>query len=252
MPQTLAHISDLHIGQSDAQLQAVIALHSCIQALKVDHILVTGDITDNGRISEYQAFKAIFADEIKAGIVTVLPGNHDRHGDEVSKEMMNNERLITTHYPGLLLLTVDTSGPHNRYRFLSHGKINHRLIRQIEQALKQAKPGELVILGLHHHIIAQPEEYKLEKIASWFGSLTARELQLGPELIKKIGGHCDLILHGHRHIPLETTLPYPKRELRIYNAGTSPALKKFRLFTFDGGKLIKKPEWIDCSNSATV
>ena len=46
------------------------------------------------------------------------------------------------------------------------------------------------------------------------------ELERGRELLARIRGRCDLVLHGHRHVPSAHTLfAGEPRPLGLYNAG---------------------------------
>jgi hypothetical protein len=72
----------------------------------------------------------------------------------------------------------------------------------------------------------------------------ASELALGAELVRRVQGRCDLILHGHRHVPHERDLgPLQGRGLRIYNSGSSIELGSFRVFRHASGRLVGEPTW---------
>jgi len=241
--RTIVHLSDLHIGHSPERLRLVRSLRDRIRLLDVDHVLVTGDTTDHGREEEYRQFQDVFSEFIETQRLTVLPGNHDRTGQEIAKRIMPDQRVDIIQRDGLHLVRVDTTGPHNRCRVFSHGKIDQQIIRDIDQAVSQAVPESLVIVSLHHHLVPQPEDLWIEKLATFLSLPYARELRLGKELAQHLVGRCDLVLHGHRHKPLETHIATTPRALTIYNAGSSTELGKFRVFRYGGGRLIGNPEW---------
>jgi 3',5'-cyclic AMP phosphodiesterase CpdA len=70
---TIAHLSDLHFG--DACPRALDAAREALEGLAPDCIVVTGDVTQAGRRSEFQAAADWFA-RLSAPLV-VCPGNHD-------------------------------------------------------------------------------------------------------------------------------------------------------------------------------
>jgi 3',5'-cyclic AMP phosphodiesterase CpdA len=70
---TIAHLSDMHFGAADAEQLA--RLQEGLAEDAVDHILVTGDLTQSGRKVEFEAARAWFD---KVGLpATAIPGNHD-------------------------------------------------------------------------------------------------------------------------------------------------------------------------------
>ncbi|HJZ87558.1 MAG TPA: metallophosphoesterase [Polyangia bacterium] len=242
--RTLAHLSDLHIGASAAGDRAAEALCAALCAQRVDHVVATGDITHRGRRSELDRFRALFAPLLAAGRLTVVPGNHDRWNDDISDALMPGAPVQVASAPGLHLVCVDSSGPHNRSIWISHGNLCAATIDQIAKALERAPRGALTALLLHHHLVAQPEESSLERLAAFLGWPDVGELNLGAELLARIRGRCDLVLHGHRHVPRALT-PWPEdaRPLHMFNAGSSTGLGRFRVFAHLQGQLLGVPTW---------
>ena len=244
MSLTIAHISDLHIGESPDRLRDAGALYKRIKELGVDYVFVTGDVTNNGLVHQSDQFQELFADFVSSNRLMVVPGNHDRLGDGVARLMMGNKRVKIIKKDGMHVVAVDTTAPHNRFYLLAHGRLDRPLMRSIEKAVAAADPGEAVIVALHHHVLQQEEDLWLEKVSSFFRLPMALELAMGHQLVQKLLGRCDLILHGHRHKPLATHIEAAKRALGVYNAGASAQLKKFRLFRFVNGKPFGTPQWI--------
>jgi 3',5'-cyclic AMP phosphodiesterase CpdA len=233
--KTLAHLSDLHIGlgpRVDAAAEKLVA-----SLEHVDHVVVTGDVTHRGRRAELERFREIFAP--LAGRLTLVPGNHDRLGEDAGAEIMGNERVHVASRPGLHLVLADSTGPHNRSRFMSHGRLSAEDLREIEAALDRRPAGALAVLLLHHHPLPLPDEDVYEKLVTWLGLPQASELAGGWDLIERVTGRCDLILHGHKHIPSS----YRTAELGVYNAGSSTELGRARLFRHRGGVLQGRPQW---------
>ncbi len=238
----LAHLSDLHLGKSPRHAATSLALREAVINHGVDHTIITGDITEHGKASEYDTFKKIFSNLLESGRVTVVPGNHDRLGDEVAKDMMEGQVVLTVR-SGLHLISVDSTGSHNRWRHASHGKISAQLIARITELVEQALPSDFVAVALHHHLLPLPEDLWVEKISGLLRLPFASELKLGRKLLERLQNKCDVVLHGHRHQAMEKTLP-GVRDLRLYNAGSSTMLKGFRLFDIENGRLLTPPVWI--------
>ncbi|MBI4139126.1 metallophosphoesterase [Candidatus Uhrbacteria bacterium] len=245
MSRTIAHLSDLHFDLSEARLKQAESLRDRLRERRVDHVLVTGDVTENGRALEYDQFKRVFEEFLDGGSCTVIPGNHDRLGHEVAKDMMENQRMCIVRRPGLYLIAVDTTGPHNRWSFFPHGTLARWTIKRIARAIEDAGREDFVVVAMHHHVVPLPEENWMEKLAAMFRTRFAAELTLGQYLIRRLHGRCDLLLHGHRHVPMETRLP-GRRTLRVVNGGSSTQQNGFRIFRFSGRELRGEPEWVEC------
>ena len=213
----------------------------------VDHVVVTGDITDGGRAHELAAFRRTFAPLMELGRLTVIPGNHDRLGDDAGGSFMSGKRVDTVEIPGAFLVRVDSTGPHNRTSILAgHGVVCERVLDEISGALDRAPPGKLVALLLHHHPVCLPEESFLERLSNTFNLPFAAELTLGDELLRRALGRCDLVLHGHRHVPSARILaPSGPRPLRVYNAGCTTHRLGMNVFTHAAGLLWDEPRWLE-------
>jgi 3',5'-cyclic AMP phosphodiesterase CpdA len=237
---------------SPVRYAAAQALRDAIVVNHIDHVVVTGDVTEDGRIVEFNQFNEIFGSLRKAGQLSVVPGNHDCRGDAVGKQMMPTERVVTSSHDGMHLIRIDSTAPHNRFSWASHGKISATSCADVERSLESAKKGDFVVVAVHHHLLPLPEETFLEKISARFGFPYAKELLLGRSLLERLRGRVDLVLHGHRHVPSETVIGDGRRDVRVYNAGSSTALGRFRVFSHDQGALVGNPQWVDSDvNSRT-
>jgi len=251
--RTLAHLSDLHIGLSPVSDAAAAALVDLLIAHRVDHVVVTGDITHRGRASELERFRELFAPLLSGGRVTVVPGNHDRLGDDVSADIMPGGTVSVAAPAGLHLVQLDSSGPHNRAAWLTHGSVDGETIDAVVAAFDAAPPDRVAVLLLHHHLLPLPEESPLERLAAFLGWPHVGELDLGEQLLLRLRGRCDLVLHGHRHRPHAQGLwKHDARPLEVYNAGSSTALGRVRLFSHGGGLLARQPVWLDGMPAAVL
>lgn len=165
---------------------------------------------------------------------------------------MNGQRVCVKQMPGLYLVRVDSTGEHNRSIHRSHGELCAKVLGQVDSALGIARPNSLVILLLHHHVLPLPEEGFLERMSTLLGWPFASELPLGLELLRLAEGRCDLVLHGHRHVPRAMRLTRESgRSLDILNAGSTTELSRFRLFSHRAGALLGPPRWVRFQESAS-
>src|SRR3990172_9572632 len=97
---TLAHVSDLHLGVPGAERATASVCESLVEA-GVDHVMVTGDVTQRGRTREWEQFQRAFAPLLEAGRVTLVPGNHDRADEDVASLIMPDQRVPVAEHEGL-------------------------------------------------------------------------------------------------------------------------------------------------------
>jgi len=245
MIQTLAHLSDLHIGRSPANDVEVARAVDALLEGGIDHVVLSGDVSERGRAHEYARFVQLFAPLAQAGRLTVVPGNHDRLGDDLGARLRKGARVQADAVNGVYIVRVDSTGPHNRFLLAGHGDLCDAVLADIERAVAAAPPQHLVVVTMHHHPLPLPEETFPELLATRIGLPYATELRLGKTLLTRLRGRCDLVLHGHRHVPQERVLfDGDARPLGLYNAGSSPALGRFRVFAHAAGKLCGQPGWL--------
>ena len=222
---TLAHLSDLHFGQGPAREAMARALCQALVESAIDHVVVTGDVTHKGRDVEMSLFLDVFAPLLRQGRLTVVPGNHDRVGDDAGRALMKGRRVAVEEHPGLYLVLVDSTAEHNRSYWACHGELTRRMLDEVDAALDAAPERSLVAVLMHHHLVELPVEGWLERMSERLRLPYSGELQLGRELLERVQGRCDLVLHGHRHVPREIHLfTDTRRPLALYNAGSSTEL----------------------------
>ena len=71
--RTIAHLSDLHFGRSDAAVADALSVH--VRSLKPDVVVISGDLTQRAREREYQQ-AADFLRLLPSPQI-IVPGNHD-------------------------------------------------------------------------------------------------------------------------------------------------------------------------------
>jgi 3',5'-cyclic-AMP phosphodiesterase len=233
--RTLAHLSDLHLGRSDGDTWALRAMVAAILEAGVDQVVVTGDVTEHGRLDELATFQRLTAP--LGDRLTVVPGNHDRLGDDVGRLLMRG-RVAVDARPGLHLVRLDSTAPHNRRWLDAHGRLTDEDVDAVAAAVGQARPGDLVAVLLHHHVHPLPGDDVWERLAGLVGLPWTAELQAGPVMLERVRGRCDLVLHGHRHVPAELVLDGEgPRPLRVVNAGSTTRIGHARLFVHAAGRV---------------
>jgi 3',5'-cyclic AMP phosphodiesterase CpdA len=75
----IAHISDLHTGQSVMRDALITRQIASIRESNIDHLIITGDLTQSGRQNEFEKIVAILDHHgfNSSDKLTVMPGNHD-------------------------------------------------------------------------------------------------------------------------------------------------------------------------------
>ena len=241
-----AHISDLHIGRSEQNDADAARLCAALVESNVDYVIATGDLTHRGMRRELDVYEQTFAPLIADGRLISVPGNHDCLGEDVSGAIMSGPRVQAAVHPGLYVVRVNSTAPHNRSWLNGHGSLDDADLDAIDVALDAAPAGHLVVIALHHHVLPMPEEHAMERLSSWLGFIYTTELRRGRDLLVRVRGRCDLVLHGHRHVPRSARLFGPPRPMHIFNAGSSTELARVRVFTHNGtGHLLGSPLWLD-------
>ncbi len=178
----IAHISDLHLTGGNFVKEWGENLIKILEKIKPDVIVITGDLTDDGYIHEYEIAKA-YVERIE-GIKIVVPGNHDARnkGYEIFEE------FFETRYPfyegqEIAILGIDSSEPD-----IDDGHIGRENYLMIEEKLKGNK---MKMLALHHHLIPIPGTGRERNIP----------IDAGDVLNLCIKLDVDFVLSGHKHLP---------------------------------------------------
>ncbi len=241
----IAHVSDLHIGRDARTDEAAWAVAEAIEDAGIGAVVLTGDVTNRGRTGELETFRSMFGRSLAGGRMWVVPGNHDRLCDGAGASFMRSARVCVERRPGLHVVRLDSTGPHNRHLLAAHGQLTLADLDAVDSALEAAPEGALTVLALHHHLLPLPGDGPVERIAHVLGLTHVAELPLGAALLARIQGRCDLVLHGHRHVPAEVVLGAgSERPLRVLNAGATGELGSFRVLSVRGDR-IARAEWLE-------
>jgi Icc protein len=179
----IAHISDLHCG---AEFQASVFGKAVeeINSLDPDAVVVTGDITDNGLVSQYRDAKKRLATVLCKNIV-VTSGNHDYRstGYLLFAHVFGPRRTVTIG--NVVMIVVGTARPER-----DEGEIGHRQVVWLQRSLKRYKRKRKLVI-MHHHLIQVPDT----------GPDNIPIVDAGDALRALVRSKADLVLGGHRHRP---------------------------------------------------
>jgi Icc protein len=217
----LVQLSDLHIGGAYFKQKIFDTLVNEVNEVKPDAIIITGDLTDEGLISQFRRASV----EIKrltdiCPNVIVLPGNHDyRHtGYLLFKKFFPSSRSFSSspsnvyRFNRTLIITLATARPDR-----DEGEVGHRQNLWLEKILSDENYKKMTkIIAMHHHLIGVPDTGTDKIVIVDAGDILRTCLQY----------EVDLVLCGHKHRPWLWNL----ETLDIAYAGTASSTR-FRGFT---------------------
>lgn len=244
----LAHCSDLHLLSHDGarwldlankrwigamnllsnrsrhyHVEAFDDMIADLNALGVEHVLCTGDVTNLALRQEFAFARGKF-DQLanSARDITVIPGNHDAYvaeGVPLFAEMFGE--LATTdpgwawtaadahedgddlHWPivrvrgALALIGLSTS--RQTPWFTAYGRVGDGQLARLKQALSDPRLADKVrVVAIHHPPAGPRAESKIRGL---------RDHQAFADVIAETGA--DLIVHGHEHRDMTESLPGP-------------------------------------------
>lgn len=213
----LLQISDTHFGTEQAPV--VEALVRLARAQAPDVVVLSGDITQRARTSQFRDARA-FLDRLAAPALLVIPGNHDI-------ALFNLAARFFAPYAGhlrvfgpelepqfessdLLVLALNTTRPWRH----TDGEVSAEQIERVARRLGAAGAGQLRIVVVHQPV-AVTQASDEENLLHGREAAVRRWAAAG----------CDLILGGHIHLPfvmpLSERYPALAREMWAVQAGTA-------------------------------
>jgi 3',5'-cyclic AMP phosphodiesterase CpdA len=227
---TVAHISDLHLPfepklapaqrLSKRQLSAwawrrrrsihreeiLSSLTADLRASALDHIVVTGDLTNFALPEEFAQAASWLEALTSADRISVVPGNHDALVAVAQAEGLGRWRAWTTRagdwpfvhrHEELSLIGLNSARP--TAPLLARGRIGAPQLARLEAVLNaEAHAGRIRVVLVHHPVA--------RGAVGWRRALSDRaELQA---VIERAGA--ELVLHGHAHNARFDALPGPQ------------------------------------------
>jgi 3',5'-cyclic AMP phosphodiesterase CpdA len=193
MKLTLLHISDLHFGPPYLPRVGA-ALLRIAPSLNMDAIVVSGDLTQRAKRSEFED-AAVFLGQLSKAPLIVVPGNHDvplyrlvervfapygmyqQHIDVELDRVWNLESAI--------IVALNSTSP---YRAISNGRIHKDQLDFCERAFSDA-PNEAVRIVVSHHHFSPAPDYERDQ--------TMPKAKRAMNCF--VGMRVELILGGHLH-----------------------------------------------------
>lgn len=257
----IAHISDLHLLEADHRSRrgvralrlSVISAHRALdaddrvtrarQALAaahaagVDHVVITGDITEDGTTAQFELFAELLQSSgLAPSRVTLVPGNHD---------LIDREEAWARALEGPLRAFRDTSPtgedvvvgdvalvPLNtafyQHWLFSAGRLGPRAQGSVDAAVdRHRRQGRALVLVQHHPVTAHPS-----RVVQWVDGL--RDHARVRSVLDEEHVH---VIHGHIH----------RSRDRAFGASRSPQVfcaravvdgdDPVRVYASDGGAL---------------
>jgi 3',5'-cyclic AMP phosphodiesterase CpdA len=233
----IAHISDLHVlalegavpfrllnkratGYANIRLtrghvhksHIVRAIAARLCASKVDHVIISGDVSNLALEAEFEAVRAILDDVLglPPSSVTIVPGNHDvytrgaerhrRFSRYFAPYLVSDLPNYQTAHPGGMFPVVKLRGPVAiiglstalaRPPFVASGKLGEEQLRALEGILATPEVKDRLPILVLHHPIDNPPTWLKSRLEGLADAPRLREL-----LLPLSRG---LLLHGHLH-----------------------------------------------------
>ena len=190
----ILHISDTHFG---TEVPAVVeALVKQAATLKPDIVILSGDVTQRARKSEFAAAKAFFT-RIGAPVHLAVPGNHDLPLYDLLTRSINPYRFYRKFFGArqqvwqdgrMAVVCLDATHPLRHTR----GETKLESARDLlESARRAIGPNGLLCVAEH-----QPLDVKMPD--------DIPEILMNPGATAKLFSHyrVDIVFSGHVHFPL--------------------------------------------------
>ncbi|MEU9079064.1 metallophosphoesterase [Kitasatospora sp. NPDC048538] len=151
---TIAHFSDIHLGQQHRRDRGRRARRRAEQVMAyldalpgpLDAVLVTGDLADHGLAAEYQQVVEVLDSRHP---VLICPGNHDRRGpyrEVLLGEAPTEEPVNRVHrLPGADVLMLDSSIPER-----DDGLLTDRTLDWLDAELTAGRSDLPALVAFHH------------------------------------------------------------------------------------------------------
>lgn len=195
----IVHISDIHCNLgTDFNENVFEKAVKLVNKSNPDMVFISGDLTTDGLISEYDLAKEkINRIEVKP---VVVPGNHDERnlGFMLFSEVFGKTDFIKT-VDDVNLVGLASSEPDK-----DDGRLGRGRHRRIKQAIKNK--NKMTIIGFHHHLIPVPNSGRETNIIE----------DAGETLDIILRNEIPLVIMGHRHVPWAVKI----HKTLLVNAGT--------------------------------
>jgi 3',5'-cyclic AMP phosphodiesterase CpdA len=184
-----------------ARLERALAAY---RASRAEHLVITGDLTEDGRSGQFEALAAVLLESrIDPHEVTLVPGNHDAYQDRsafsealrgpLRRFCPTSGALAVTVLDDVAIVPVSTAMLQPITR--SAGEIADDQLERVQAVTSALKRSGRAIAVAQHH---QPYGYSVTAL-NWLDGLQNHVSAMG--LLQR---HRELhVLHGHRHCSID-------------------------------------------------
>lgn len=204
----LVQLSDIHVGPQFRKEVFEKAVEE-VNRLNPDAVIITGDLTENGMLNEFERVKE-YLKKIKNKNIIVLSGNHDYRntGYLLFKKYFPSKTIH--EFDDAVIITLGTARPDR-----DEGEVGYRQNLWLARTLSK-HTNKTKIIAMHHHLISIPDT----------GSDRIIVLDAGDVLQSALTAKVNLVLCGHKHRPWIWNLG----PLTIAYAGTTSSERMRGLF----------------------
>lgn len=203
--KTIAHISDIHFGDADPRVVEQLVAKVC--ELRPDLVVVSGDLTQRARASQFRQARA-FLDALPHPQL-IVPGNHDVPLYNVFARFVNPltkyRRYITDDLSPevvsdeLAVFGINTA----RSLTIKGGRVSESQVIDLEKRLSEITESVMKII-VTHHPFDLPEGFDEDDIVGGAKTVMPRLVERG----------ADVFLAGHLHV---SHITHSARRYRLDN-----------------------------------
>ncbi len=205
----IVQLSDLHVG-SQFQPEVFEIIVKEVNELNPDVIVITGDLTNEGLMKEYEKCKSLLTKFNTKKIISIS-GNHDyRNTGYLLFKKFFPFQAVNELDNDIVLVTVGTARPDR-----NEGEVGYRQNLWLGRTMKKYK-DKVKIVAMHHHLIPIPDT----------GSDQLTVVDAGDILRTVLDTQVDVVLCGHKHRPWAWNFG----KLTVVNAGTATSERVRGLF----------------------
>ena len=213
----LLQISDPHFGTTQPPVQE--ALVRLAQAQRPDVLVLSGDITQRARASQFKAARA-FCDRLAIPQMLSLPGNHDIPLFNLYQRLFKPYARYLQAFGPALETCLDTAqwrvigvNTTRRWRH-KNGQVSGAQIDRVVAQLQSAGLAQLRVVVVHQPVYVMRAEDEHDRLRGW-----------EPAVRAWAAAGADLVLGGHIHLPyaceLSSRVAGLGRRLWCVQAGTA-------------------------------
>ena len=205
----IVQLSDLHVG-SQFLPEVFEMVVKEVNEINPDVIVITGDLTNEGLMKEYEKCKSLLTKFNTKKIISIS-GNHDyRNTGYLLFKKFFPFQAVNELDDDVVLVTVGTARPDR-----NEGEVGYRQNLWLERTMKKYK-DKIKIVAMHHHLIPIPDT----------GSDQLTVVDAGDVLRTVLDTQVDVVLCGHKHRPWAWNFG----KLTVVNAGTATSERVRGLF----------------------